>query len=63
MVIETSGLADPGPIALDLLDAPELASLFRLDGIVCVADALQGLRELKAAGSARSRSPSRTVWS
>ncbi len=47
VVIETSGLADPGPIALDLLDAPELASLFRLDGIVCVADALQGLRELE----------------
>lgn len=46
-VIETSGLADPGPIAADLLDAPELASLFRLDGIVCVADALQGLRELE----------------
>ncbi len=47
VVIETSGLADPGPIAMDLLDAPELAGLFRLDGIVCVADGLQGLRELE----------------
>ena len=28
VVIETSGLADPGPIAMDLLDAPELTTLF-----------------------------------
>ena len=47
VVIETSGLADPGPIAMDLLDAPELTTLFRLDGVVCVVDALQGLRELE----------------
>jgi G3E family GTPase len=47
VVIETSGLADPGPIAMDLLDAPELTGLFRLDGIVCIVDALQGLRELE----------------
>jgi len=47
VVIETSGLADPGPIAMDLLDAPELTMLFRLDGVVCVVDALQGLCELE----------------
>ena len=47
VVIETSGLTDPGPIETDLLDAPELAGLFRLDGVVCVADGLQGLRELE----------------
>ena len=47
VVIETSGLADPGPIALDLLDAPELSGLFRLDGIVCMVDALEGLRALE----------------
>ena len=47
IVIETSGLADPGPIALDLLDAPELTALFRLDGIVCTIDALEGLRALE----------------
>jgi G3E family GTPase len=47
VVIETSGLADPDPIAMDLLDAPELTTLFRLDGVVCVVDALQGLRELE----------------
>ncbi len=46
VVIETSGLADPGPIALDLLDAPGLMALFRLDGIVCMVDALEGLRAL-----------------
>ena len=47
VVIETSGLADPGPIAMDLLDAPELTTVFRLDGVVCVVDALQELRELE----------------
>ncbi len=47
VVIETSGLADPGPIAMDLLDTPELTTLFRLDGVVCVVDALQGVRELE----------------
>ena len=47
VVIETSGLADPGPIALDLLDAAELSGLFRLDGIVCMVDALEGLRALE----------------
>jgi G3E family GTPase len=45
VVIETSGLADPGPISADLLDAPELTQLFRLEGVVCVVDALQGLLE------------------
>ena len=47
VVVETSGLADPGPIAINLLDAPELTTLFRLDGIVCMVDAVQGLRELE----------------
>ncbi len=47
VVIETSGLADPGPISQDLLDAPELTPLFRLDGVICVVDALQGLLELE----------------
>ena len=47
VVIETSGLADPGPILAPLVQAPELTSLFRVDGVVAVVDALQGLRELE----------------
>ena len=46
VVIETSGLADPGPILAPLVQAPELNALFRVDGVVAVVDALQGLREL-----------------
>jgi G3E family GTPase len=45
VVIETSGLADPGPILAQLGQAP-LRDLFHIDGVVAVVDALQGLREL-----------------
>jgi G3E family GTPase len=46
IVIETSGLADPGPILAPLIQAPELTSLFRVDGVIALVDALQGSREL-----------------
>jgi G3E family GTPase len=46
VVIETSGLADPGPILAPLLQAPDLTSLYRVEGVVALVDALQGLREL-----------------
>lgn len=46
VIIETSGLADPGPILAPLIQAPELTGLFRVDGVVAVVDALQGAREL-----------------
>jgi len=45
VVIETSGLADPGPI-LALFAHEELALRFRLEGVVTVVDGLQGEREL-----------------
>ncbi|MCW2275808.1 GTP-binding protein [Rhodoblastus acidophilus] len=47
VVVETSGLADPGPLLAPLVQAPELTGLFRVDGVVAVVDALQGLRELE----------------
>jgi G3E family GTPase len=40
ILIETSGLADPLPIAQTLLADAELRRRLRLDGIVCVVDAL-----------------------
>jgi len=46
VIIETSGLADPGPIMAPLIQSPELTPLFSLDGVVTVVDALQGQREL-----------------
>jgi len=46
IVIETSGLADPGPLLAPFAEDIRLARLFRIDGVVAVVDALQGLREL-----------------
>lgn len=46
VIIETSGLADPAPILAPLVEVPELTRLFRVDGVVALVDALQGLREL-----------------
>jgi G3E family GTPase len=46
IVIETSGLADPGPILLPLIQDAQLLPLFRVDAVIALADALQGLREL-----------------
>jgi len=42
VVIETTGLADPGPILQTFLTDPYLAGKFRIDGVVTVADAANG---------------------
>jgi G3E family GTPase len=42
LVIETSGLADPGPILHTLLVEPALAEAYRMDGVVTLADAAHG---------------------
>jgi G3E family GTPase len=47
VLIETSGLADPGPILAPLVQTPDLTALYRIEGVVAVVDALQGLRELE----------------
>ena len=47
VIIETSGLADPGPILAPLVQTPDLTALYKIDGVVAVVDALQGLRELE----------------
>lgn len=46
VVIETTGLADPGPILHTLLVERELAHAFALDGMVTTADAAVGSRTL-----------------
>lgn len=45
VIVETSGLADPGPV-LALLQGEELRDRYKLEGVVTVVDALQGEREL-----------------
>lgn len=48
VVIETTGLADPGPILQTLLVDPLLASRARMDGVVTVVDAVNGPATLDA---------------
>jgi G3E family GTPase len=46
LLIETSGLADPAPILHTLISDPFLAARYRLDGVVCTIDAVNGERTL-----------------
>ncbi len=39
VLIETTGLADPGPVAQTFFNDPEIREAYRLDGIVTVVDA------------------------
>ncbi len=48
IVIETTGLADPGPILQTLLVDPFLARNTRMDGVVTVVDAVNGPATLDA---------------
>ncbi|MFV0245639.1 MAG: CobW family GTP-binding protein [Qingshengfaniella sp.] len=48
VVIETTGLADPGPILQTLLVDPFLARATRMDGVVTVVDAANGPATLDA---------------
>lgn len=56
IIIETTGLANPGPVAAALWTDPELECGVALDGIVTVADARNLARQLAEArphGTAR----------
>ena len=46
VVIETSGIADPGPIVHTLATDYQIAQAYRLDGVVTVADAATGMKAL-----------------
>jgi G3E family GTPase len=48
VVIETTGLADPAPVLHTIMLHPYLVLRFRLDGIVTVVDAVNGLATLDA---------------
>ena len=55
VVIETTGLADPAPILNVLINHPYLAMRFRLDGVVTVVDAVNGMATLDAHEEARKQ--------
>ncbi|MEO9778798.1 MAG: GTP-binding protein [Sedimentitalea sp.] len=46
VVIETSGIADPGPIVHTLATDYQIAQAFRLDGVVTLADAATAMKTL-----------------
>ncbi|MDZ7748757.1 MAG: GTP-binding protein [Halofilum sp. (in: g-proteobacteria)] len=48
IVIETTGLADPGPLLRTILTDPDLSHRFELDQVITVVDALNGGRQLDA---------------
>lgn len=48
VIVETTGLADPAPIIATLLGDPFTATLYRLDGIVTVVDAVHAMGQLDA---------------
>lgn len=48
VIIETTGLADPAPVIHTLMTHPYLGLRYRLDGIVCVVDAVNGAATLDA---------------
>ena len=53
VIVETSGVADPGPILVSLMTHPLLIDRFALDGVVAVVDRLNGLHHLRTRNEAR----------
>jgi G3E family GTPase len=48
LVIETTGMADPGPILANLMNEPVIESTYRLDAVVVTIDSVYGLQQLDA---------------
>ena len=55
IVIETTGMADPGPILGNLLNEPVIESVFRLDAVVVTIDSEYGLQQLETHAEARKQ--------
>jgi G3E family GTPase len=46
VVIETTGLADPGPVIAALLSNPLVVQRYQLDGVLCTVDAMHAQQQL-----------------
>ena len=55
IVIETTGMADPGPILANLMNEPVIESVFRLDAVIVTIDSEYGLQQLKQHAEARKQ--------
>ncbi|HEX2829924.1 MAG TPA: GTP-binding protein [Burkholderiales bacterium] len=53
VVVETTGVADPGPVAQTFFVEPDVTQRYRLDGIVTLVDAVHGASTLDAQREAR----------
>jgi G3E family GTPase len=47
LIIETTGMADPGPILANLMNEPVIESTYRLDAVVVTIDSIYGLQQLE----------------
>ncbi len=47
LIIETTGMADPGPILAHLMNEPVIESVYRLDAVVVTIDSVYGLHHIK----------------
>jgi G3E family GTPase len=55
LLIETTGIAEPGPIAQTFLNIPQLQQLVRMDSIITVVDAEQILKQLQETDTAKEQ--------
>jgi G3E family GTPase len=55
IIIETTGMADPGPILANLMNEPVIESVFRLDAVVVTIDSEYGLEQLENHAEARKQ--------
>ena len=55
LVIETTGMADPGPIMGSLLNEPVINATYRLDAVVVTVDATHGLAQIAQHDEARKQ--------
>jgi len=55
ILIETTGIAEPGPIAQTFLNIPQLQQYVRLDAIITVVDAEQIEKQIKKADTAKEQ--------
>ncbi len=55
LLIETTGIADPGPVAQTFLNIPQLQQYVRLDSIITVVDAEQIEKQMKETETAREQ--------
>ena len=55
IIIETTGMADPGPILANLMNEPVIESVFRLDAVVVTVDSEYGLQQLETHAEARKQ--------